>query len=247
MSRNLTWRRNVIMFAATLLIAVPCGIFASPAHRGGNAGASAKVAGATFLVPDKGRFKILSAGKEFGQEEFEITQEGNGWMVRGNATLQTAKGAAHVNGTLELHSDGSPVRYEWSTDGEKKASATVTFSGAAASIALDLANTQPYTQELTFGSVPVAVLDNNLYDQYAVLAGLYDWSKKGVQSFSVLVPQELTPGTLTVESLGKQDSNGKQMDELRVKTDDLEIDLFLDKGRLMRVVAPGSDAEIVRD
>jgi hypothetical protein len=110
-----------------------------------------------------------------------------------------------------------------------------------------MANTQPYTQQLTFSSLPVAILDNNLYDQYAVLAGLYDWSKKGVQTFSVLVPQELTPGSVSVESLGKQDSDGKQMDELRVKTDDLEIDLFLDRGRLMRIAVPNAGAEIVRD
>lgn len=247
MSNHFSGRRNAVIFAAGVLAAVPCGILASPAHHAASPAASAKISTATFIVADKGKFKIMSGGKEFGQEEFEITPNGNGWTVRGNATLQTAKGATHVNGALELRPDGSPSRYEWSTDGDKKASATVTFSGADASIALDLANTQPYTQQLTFASQPVAVLDNNLYDQYAVLAGLYDWSKKGVQSFSVLVPQELTPGTLTVESLGKQDSNGKQMDELRVKSDDLEIDLFLDKGHLMRIVTPGSDAEIVRD
>jgi hypothetical protein len=222
--------------------------FASPSHHlSSAAAASAKIASSAVLVPDKGKFRILSGGKEAGQEDFEITPTGNGWTVRGNATLQTAKGPAHVNGTLQLHADGSPVSYEWSTDGDKKASATVTFSGPAASIALNLANTQPYTQQLTFSSSPVAVLDNNLYDQYAVLAGLYDWSKKGVQTFSVLVPQDLTPGSVTVESLGRQDSNGKQMDELRVRTDDLEIDLFLDKGHLMRISAPGSDAEILRD
>jgi hypothetical protein len=247
MSRYFSVRGNAIIFAAAALAAVPCGIFAAPSHHAAGAAATAKTSTATFIVPDKGKFKIMSGGKEFGQEEFEITPNGNGWTVRGNATLQTDKGPTHINGALELHPDGSPSRYEWSTDGDKKATATVTFSGTDASIALDLANTQPYTQQLTFASKPVAVLDNNLYDQYAVLAGLYDWSKKGVQSFSVLVPQELTPGTLTVESLGKQDSNGKQMDELQVKSDDLEIDLFLDKGHLMRIVTPGSDAEIVRD
>jgi hypothetical protein len=247
--------------AQTLTSAVCVGIFviaglainafASPAHHAssGAAAAVARIAPGAVLVPDKGRFHILANGKEAGQEDFEITPTGNGWMVHGSATLQTDKGATHVNGMLELHADGSPARYEWSTDGEKKASATVTFSGPAASIALNLANTQPYTQQLTFSSLPVAVLDNNLYDQYAVLAGLYDWSKKGVQTFSVLVPQELTPGSVTVESLGKQDSSGsgKQMDELRVKTDDIEIDLFLEKGRLMRIAAPDSGAEIVRD
>jgi hypothetical protein len=218
---------------------------AAPAHHAPSA--VARMAPNASLVPDKGKFKILAGGKQAGEEDFEITPTGNGWTIHGTATLETPKGPAHVSGVLELHPDGSPARYEWSTDGDKKASAIVTFSGAAASIALNLANTQPYTQQLTFSSTPVAVLDNNLYDQYAVLAGLYDWQKKGVQTFSVLVPQELTPGTVTVESLGKQDSNGKQMEELRVKTDDLEIDLFLDRGRLMRIATPGNDAEIVRD
>jgi hypothetical protein len=198
-------------------------------------------------VADKGHFRIMADGKEAGQEDFEISAAGGNWIVQGKSTIQTEKGPTHVSGALELAANGNPVRYQWSTDGEKKASATITFSGAAASIALNLANTQPYTQQLTFSSEPVAILDNNLYDQYAVLAGIYDWSKKGAQTFSVLVPQELTPGSVTVESLGRQDLDGKQMDELSVKTSDLQINLFLDKGHLMRITAPQSGVEIVRD
>lgn len=220
---------------------------AGHAHHASGTATVSVTSGSMQLVPDKGKFKILANGKEAGQEDFEITPSAGGWIVRGNATIQTDKGSSHVNGTLELKADGSPIRYDWQTDGAKKAAASVTFNGTAAEIALNVEHTNPYRQQLTFGSAPVAVLDNNLYDQYAVLAGLYNWSKKGVQSFSVLVPQELTPGVVTVESLGQQDSNGKQMDELRVKTDDLELDLFLDRGRLMRIVAPGNDAEIIRD
>ena len=93
----------------------------------------------------------------------------------------------------------------------------------------------------------IAVLDNNLYHQYAVLARLYDWNKKGLQTFSVLVPQAMTPGSVTVESLGEQNSNsGKKLEELVVKTEDLEVDLFLDGARLERIVAPSTNAEIVR-
>jgi hypothetical protein len=248
MNRQYLFARSFVCVLLLSLVAAgftPSNMFASPASPKTAAAKSAPFS--TFLVPDKGRFKILANGKEFGEEDFQITPNGGQWTVQGSVTIQTAKGSTHINGTLQLRADGSPLRYQWSTDGDKKASATVTFNGAAASIALDLANTQPYTQLLTFGSSPVAVLDNNLYDQYAVLAGLYDWSKKGVQNFSVLVPQELTPGTVSVESLGKQDFDGKPMDELRVKTDDLEIDLYLEKGRLMRIVAPTSGAEIVRD
>lgn len=240
-------RKLPLAIAAITSFAIAAQVaLAGHGHRA--SGASVTVTSSSIqLVPDKGKFKILAAGKEAGQEDFEITPSGAGWVVRGNSTIQTAKGAAHINGTLQLRADGAPVRYDWTTNGDKNAAASVTFSGNAADIALNLEHTKPYHQQLTFSSTHVAVLDNNLYDQYAVLAGIYDWSKKGIQSFSVLVPQELTPGVVTVESLGKQDSNGKQMDELRVKTDDLELDLYLDRGRLMRIVAPNSDAEIVRD
>ena len=100
----------------------------------------------------------------------------------------------HVTGTLELRADGTPVRYEWSTQGTKKASASITFSGSTATIDLRVEGARPFTQQFTFNSPQIAILDNNLYHQYAVLARLYDWNKKGVQTFSVLVPQEMTPG-----------------------------------------------------
>ena len=41
--------------------------------------------------------------------------------------------------------------------------------------------------------------------------------------------------------------NGKQLDELQVKTEDIELDLYLDNGRLVRIAAPSSNAEIVRE
>lgn len=240
--------RNPIALASLAILFAGAAAIAPHSFAAPTSGAkkTARVSTSTSLVPDKGTFKIIAGGKEAGREEFQIEPSGNGWTIEGKATLQSAKGAAHVNGTLELNADGSPARYVWSVDGDKKAAATVVFNGASASIALSLPGAQPYSQQFSFQAQPIAVLDNNLYDQYAVLAGLYDWSKKGVQTFSVLVPQEMTPGSLTVESLGQQESNGKSMDELRVKTEDLEVDLFLDKGHLMRIAVPGADAEIVR-
>jgi hypothetical protein len=68
-----------------------------------------------------------------------------------------------------------------------------------------------------------------------------------VQSFSVLVPQEITPGSITVESVGKQDVGGASLEELRVKTEDNEIDAFFDGPKLMRLLAPSANAEIIRE
>ena len=154
-----------------------------------------------------------------------------------------------MSGTLNIRADGSPVRYEWSAEGPKKASATVAFSGSSASIDLRLEGARPYTQQFTFNTPVIVVLDDNLYHQYAILAHLYDWNKKGPQSFSVLVPQEMTPGTVSVESLGKQPGapGSPELEELRVKTEDNEIDVFLDGPKVMRLVAPSANAEIVRE
>lgn len=201
----------------------------------------------SLFTPDKGNFKVLVNGQQMGKEEFEIGPSGGDWVAKGTSEVQTTDGMTHVSGTLQLHADGTPVNYEWSTQGAKKASATIGFNGPTATIELRLEGRRPFTQAFTFESPQIVVLDNNLYYQYAVLARLYDRDKKGVQTFSVLVPQELTPGSVTVESLGDQPSaGGKKFEELVVKTEDLEVDLYLDGGRLVRIIAPSTNAEILR-
>ena len=211
------------------------------------AAGSASSKNSSLFAPEKGSFRILVKGQPMGKEEFEIGPSGGNWIAHGTSEIQGTEGVTHVSGTLELHADGTPVRYEWSTQGAKKAAATIDFSGSTATIELRLEGARPFTQQFTFNSPQIVVLDNNLYYQYAVLARLYDWDKKGAQTFSVLVPQELTPGTVTVESLGSQEVDGKKLDELSVKTEDLEVDLYLEGQRLVRIVAPGSNAEILRE
>ncbi|HEX4001436.1 MAG TPA: hypothetical protein VHX36_02235 [Candidatus Acidoferrales bacterium] len=200
------------------------------------------------FTPDKGTFKILVNGAQMGKEDFDISPGGasGDWIARGTSEITAPDGKTSISGSLEFRPDGTPVRYEWSTQGAKKAGATITFNGPVASIELHVANARPFTQQLTFGSPQIVILDNNLYYQYAVLAHLYDWQKKGSQTFSVLVPQELTPGTITAQSLGSQDVDGKKLEELSVKTEDLEVDVYLEGQRVVRIVAPSSNAEIVR-
>jgi len=210
--------------------------------------ATTAIAAALVFSPDKGKFKILVNGQPAGTEEFSLSANGGNWIARGNAEIQTPQGAAHVTGNLELRPDGAPVRYEWNMQGAKKAASTIVFNGATANVELRMEGARPYTQQFTFNSDHVVVLDNNMYDQYAILARLYDWDKKGAQTFSVIVPQEMTPGSVTVESLGKQDTgSGAKLEQLRVKTEDIEINLFLDGQRLVRIVSPSANAEIIRE
>ena len=210
--------------------------------------AAAAIAAPPAFAPDKGKFKILVNGQPAGTEEFSLSANGGNWTAHGNAEIQTPQGAAHITGNLELRPDGAAVRYEWNMQGAKKAASTIVFNGATANVELRMEGARPYTQQFTFNSDRVVVLDNNMYDQYAILARLYDWDKKGAQTFSVIVPQEMTPGSVTVESLGKQDTgSGTKLEQLRVKTEDIEINLFLDGQRLVRIVSPSANAEIIRE
>jgi hypothetical protein len=142
------------------------------------------------LVADKGTFKILVSGQQIGKEEFSIAPNGADWSAHGTTDIQSPKGNTHVIGNLVVHPDGIPVHYDWSTQGAKKASATITFSGVTATVELHLEGARPFTQQFTFAAPLVVVLDDNLYCQYTFLARLYDWDKKGEQTFSVRASSE---------------------------------------------------------
>jgi hypothetical protein len=203
--------------------------------------------GAAALEADKGTFRISVNGQQVGKEQFEIASNGATWIARGTTVIHSPSGETQVTGSLQLQADGAPIHYEWSTQGAKKASAKVDFNGGVATIELHAGGARSFTQQFTFPSPRIVVLDNNLYDQFAVLAHLYDWNKKGTQTFAVLVPQSLTPGSATVESMGKQDVDGKKLEDLRVTTEDNEIELYLDGSRLVRISVPSANAEITRE
>lgn len=203
----------------------------------------------SVLQPDKGKFNILVDGKSVGKEEFEIAPNGGGWVAKGTTEINTGEGpAARVTGNLTLQANGAPIAYDWVSKSDKTNSAHIVFTNGIARIALSVEGTQPYEQEFTFNSPLVVVLDNNLYHQYAVLARVYDWSKGGAQTLPVLIPQEITPGSITAEATGSASSAGKTYEGLRVTTSDIEVLLLLDSNhRLMRLEVPASKVAVVRE
>ncbi|MGH9774817.1 MAG: hypothetical protein ACRD50_07700 [Candidatus Acidiferrales bacterium] len=202
------------------------------------------------LVAEKGKFHILLGGQELGKEDFEISRDGDFWVARGETTVPDENGQAiKVKGTLRLKADGSPAHYEWSTHGPKNASSTVEFEGQTVNVQLNVEGaSRPVVNKFVFNAGAIVVLDNNMFNQYAILARLYDWTKKGSQTFSVLIPQEMTPGSITVESLGPQMSGNDKLETLRVKTEDAEIFLYVDDShRLVKISVPSSNAEVTRE
>ena len=204
--------------------------------------------GALF-APDKGKFTIQLDGQTVGHEEFEISPASGGWAAQGTTDLKVPDSPpTRVTGALTLQPDGAPISYEWSSRAEKTNGARILFANGVAKITLQMQGARPFEQDLTFNTSLIAVLDNNLYYQYGVLARVYDWSKRGAQNLPVLIPQELTPGSVTVDSTGSVSAKGKSYDGLRVTTSDLEVLLFLDSNhRLMRLEVPSAKVSVARD
>jgi hypothetical protein len=206
-------------------------------------------AAAGVFAEDKGKLTIKLDGQIVGHEEFEIMPSAGGWLAKGNADIKPSQSpASKVSGSLTLLPDGAPVSYEWTSQAETTNSANVLFVNGIAKMTLQMQGAHPYDQTFTFGTPIIAVLDNNLYHQYAVLARVYDWSKRGPQTFPVFIPQELMPGTITAEATGSASVGGKSYEGFRVTTTDLEVDLFLDTNhRMMRLEVPAAKVSVIRD
>jgi hypothetical protein len=200
------------------------------------------------FTADKGKFRIMQQGSEVGTEEFDIAPSGTLWVAHGEAVIRVpGSGMTRSTGQLRLAADGSPVHYDWTAQAQKKSSGTVIFDSGTAKSSITLEGKDPVHQDFKFTSPRIAVLDNNLYDQYEILGRLYDWNAKGAQTFPVVIPQDMTPGSITVESLGPKTAGGAQLDALQVRSTDLEIIIYFDaKRRLTRLEVPAAMVVIVR-
>jgi hypothetical protein len=203
---------------------------------------------APVFTPDKGKFRVVLDGNVIGSEDFEISPSGETWMARGSITAHVPGGTdIKATGQLKLSPDGAPLHYEWSAQLQKKATGMVDFVNSTAKCSIDLGASTPMLKEFRFTSPRVAVLDNNLYYQYDVLAHLYDWKTGGKQTFPVLIPQDMTPGSISVESAGPQQVDNATYESLRVNSTDLEILLYLDANhRMMRLDVPSSKVMVQR-
>jgi hypothetical protein len=206
---------------------------------------------ASLLAPDQGTFAILVDGQAAGTEEFEIRPSGGGeWTARGSAEVAGEGGVkSKVTGKLQLSSDGAPRRYEWTTSSPRKAAATIMFEAGVAHAQLRIEGASPYSQDFDFKTPAVVILDNNMYHQYAILAQIYDWEHKEAKSYPVLIPQDMTPGSISVEYGGEQVLDGQKVELMRVHTQDLEVDLYCDSSpqhRLLKLDVPAAKAQVVR-
>ena len=213
------------------------------------AGAAQPADTTSVFSVDKGRLRIAINGQRVGSEDFEISAAGEAWVEHSSTTARAPGGPEiKATGQLKLSADGTPIRYDWSAEAQKKATGFVDFASSTAKCSADLGAALPLRKDFVFTSPRIAVLDNNLYYQFGLLARLYDWKTGGKQTFPVVIPQDMVPGTISVESLGPQQAGNSKLEALKVSSPDLEIMLYVDAGhRMMRLEVPSSNVTIERE
>ncbi|HEX5482328.1 MAG TPA: hypothetical protein VFZ08_06850, partial [Terriglobia bacterium] len=81
----------------------------------------------------------------------------------------------------------------------------------------------------------VVILDDNVIDQYELLAWRYSMTAGGKQTFAAFIPQEALPGTIEVSSAGFEtiSAGGAQesCQHLIVSTQLARIDLWINSQR----------------
>src|SRR5260221_8239852 len=169
---------SFIALAAVMALGVALGFSAYASDKKSSPG--------SVFVADKGKFNILLDGASIGREEFEIAPSGGTWIAKGSTSMKTPDGkSSKVTGALTLQPDGAPLSYDWAAQTDKNNSAHILFVNGVAKTTLQMQGAAPYNQDNSFGSPLIPVLDNNLYHQFELLARIYDWNKKGAQTFPV--------------------------------------------------------------
>ena len=245
-------RKNMkLVFVAALAASVAAGIFCIRAASAPLPSASAARPAGSMPVfsADKGKLSITINGQPVGSEDFEISPSGNVWIERSSMSAHVPGGPdIKAMGQLRLSADGMPIHYDWSAEAQKKATGSVDFSGMTAKCVADLGAASPLRKDFTFPSPLIAVLDNNLYYQFGVLIRVYDWRTGGKQTLPVLIPQDMVPGSISVESLGEQMAGNGKYEAVRVSSPDLEIMVYVDaRHRMMRLEVPSSNVVIERE
>ncbi|HUO16519.1 MAG TPA: hypothetical protein VMX38_16145 [Verrucomicrobiae bacterium] len=214
-------------------------------------------------VVDSGSFSVFVKGQRVVTETFKISQD-NGISTIKSELKQTA-GADPVTqkSDLEITSTGELVHYEWSQSSGGSLTVVpnndfllekITAPGASK------AAEQPFLMPSTS-----AILDNNFFVQREVLVWRYLAADckpeggnlkcdQGPAEFGTLVPQDRTSVRVRLDIVGKEKvsihGTDRELMRLNLTGENFTWNLWVDdhdQFKLMRVVIPADETEVVRD
>lgn len=211
---------------------------------------------------DTGSFGVFVKGQRVVTENFSVQQDNGISVVKSRLQETGSSAAAGQKSELQMTGSGELVRYDWS-DGNGSLvvtpkneflleKITATASAKAAE--------QPFLMPSTS-----AILDNNFFVHREVLAWRYLATNCQTQNgalkcqqepleFGVLIPQDRTSMRVRMELVGREKvtirGTERELMRLNLKSESYAWALWVDdkdQFKLMRVLIPDDNTEVVRD
>ncbi len=197
----------------------------------------------TAVFEDHGIFILEIGGRRIGSESFQIRARGS--QIEALAEIQIhgvengQPSAFKTSPDLVLNAALDPISYTWVQKRPQYSRISIDFMKSPARVRY---HTISGAQDNRAFALPrdVIVLDDNVIDQYELLAMRYLRTPGGKQNFQAFIPQEALPGTVSVASAGTEnidlDGRNQPTQHLVLNTGLARIDLWVDQqGRLLRM------------
>jgi hypothetical protein len=216
----------------------------------------------TSQMVDSGSFGVFVKGQRVVTETFSVQQENGISVVKSRLQETNPSAAASQTSELQMTGAGELVRYEWS-DGS--GSLTVTPNNEFLLEKMKTSPSAKFAEQPFLMPSTSAILDNNFFAHRQVLGWRYLATncrteggtlkcQKGAVEFGVLVPQDRTSLRVRMELAGREKVSirGTERELLRL---DLKGEAFSwvlwvddkDQFKLIRVLIPDANTEVVRD
>jgi len=200
---------------------------------------------------ESGEFSILSENRPVGVEKFKITPLASGLEATGELQLDMPGSPRLLEScSLKLDAKMRPSSYQRQQRSPRNGAVTAQIGSPETKLT---SKTDAGTEDRTF-YLPedhLVVLDTNFFHHYSLLLRQFDPTQPGPQRFNVFVPQEATPGTITLEFKG-QDSQviaktQRLLNHFLATTEEVKMDIWADaQGEIYRISIPQAKLEILR-
>jgi hypothetical protein len=213
---------------------------------------------------DSGSFGIFMHGRRVGTETFSITQNGNGSVIQSEFKTEGSTNQSVQSSEMQLTPTGAIRRYDWKETSPEKVESSIVpnddfLTQKSSAGPQGKSQEQPYLLP-----VSTSILDDYFFVHREVLAWKYLASICSQQNgqmactgkqrakFGTLNPHQHTSEPASLEYLGREKVTirgvGQELNKLELKSETGTWTLWLnDQFKLLRILIPSEDTEVVRD
>ena len=213
-------------------------------------------------VVDSGTFGVFVGGKRVATEKFDIQQRGDVSVASTELRTEDSGNKATQSTELQMSGNGDLVRYTWKDTGSGKAQAVVEPANEFLVEHISAGDGKPHDTPFLLPHSTV-ILDDYSFAQRQILAWRYLASVctaeggqlgcKGERAqYGILIPQQQSAGSVYLTLKGKEKvsirGTERELNRINLESEAGEWAMwFDDSNKLVRILVPSANTEILRD